>query len=115
MQVIAALDRKRDRIAERRKNLIGPWPHRHHDFARGDGALQGRQPPAGAGWFERSRIADEISPALAAEQRGVGLGEPAWVRHESGRWKMHGALEITGQMWLARGNCRSVQHLAGDA
>ena len=115
MQMVAALDLKRDRIAERRKNLIGPRPHRHHDVARGDGAFQRRHPPPSAGLFERSCVADQISPALAAEQRRIGLGQAAGIGHESRRRKMDRAAEIAGQMRLARRNRRGVENLARDA
>ncbi len=61
MQMIAALDAERDRIAERTKHQIGPRSERHHDFARDHRAVRPatRHPPVVL--FERSRIADDES------------------------------------------------------
>ena len=86
MQMIAALDVERDGIAERAKHEIGPRPHRHHDLARGRRALRRRRSASGRrSLFEGLGIADQKAAALAAEQRGIGLCQPAGIGNESGR------------------------------
>ena len=65
--------------------------------------------------FERSGVTNKVSPALAAEQRRIGFGQAAGIRHEARRRKMDCAAEIAGQMRLARNNRRRVQDLARDA
>src|SRR2546429_563741 len=88
MQMIAAFDGERDRIAERREDLIGPRSHRDNDVARRDRAFERRHAPTSAGLLERSCIADQIPPALVAEQRRIGFGQTAGIWNTSGRGKM---------------------------
>ena len=71
--------------------------------------------PAAGRLFERFRIACDETPALALEQRGIGLGQSAGVGNKSRRRKMDRAGEFTPQVGLAQLDRSVVEHLACDA
>src|ERR1700761_1303674 len=104
--MIAALHPKWDRIAERSERQIGPWPHRHDDFAGRERSLfRGEAPAPVAGLLQRARVTAEEASTLAAEQRGIGLRKSAWIGDETRRRKMDGAGKDAGKIWLALRDC----------
>src|SRR5262245_21089476 len=114
MQMVAALDVEWDGIAERFENLIRPRAHRHHDFARGDGALPRRKVPARARLLERARIADDKAAAPAAEQPSIGFGQSAGIGHEAGRGKEDRTGKIAAETGFKRADPLGVEDVAGD-
>ena len=84
MQMVAALDVERDRIAERGKDQVGPRPHRHHDFARHQRAFERRQAPAVRRTCSSVRASPTRKrPPLRPEKRRIGLGQSAGIGDEA--------------------------------
>ncbi len=114
MQMVSALDAKRDGISERTKHQVGPRPQRYHDFARDRRAMGAAHTPSAGVLFERSRIPDQKTPAVALEKRRIGLGQSTGIGDESGCRKMDRARELAGQIGLARSNGLAIENLAID-
>ena len=68
MTVIAALDRKRQRYAERTEQVRRPRPERDHDIAGIDRAGRRIDAPVRLGAMQRARIAGEDKPPSAAKR-----------------------------------------------
>src|SRR6185437_14214236 len=88
MQMVTALHRERDRIAERTEYQVGPRPERHHGLTCAHGAIPSIDAPSTGVLFQRTRLASEEASAPALEQRGIGLGQSTGVWNESGRRPM---------------------------
>src|SRR5215831_18656128 len=92
VQVVAALHRERDRIAERAEHEIRPRPERNDRLPRYSRSLRRRYPPASVGLvLQGSGIACNKAAALAPEQRCIGFRQPTRICHEAGLREMDGA------------------------
>src|SRR6185437_10057922 len=65
--------------------------------------------------LQRSRVAHDKPPALALEQRGIGLGEAAGIGHEARLAEMQRTGEITGEAWLTLGDRLRIEQATLDA
>ena len=91
MHVIAALDRHRDRIAQRRGHDIRPWPEANDRLARQQRPLLRLDAITGAGRPECLGVAAQKPAAALLEQRFVSLGQRQRVGNRGRVEIMHGA------------------------
>jgi len=84
MHVISALDRQRNVVAKRTKDVVRPGAERHDRLARRNRPVLGREAPAGSVLAEAPRISLQEVSALAYEQIGIGLRQHTGIGR---RWR----------------------------
>src|SRR6185437_2919322 len=112
MQVIAALDPKRNIVAERSKHEVGPRAQRDHGFARDDSARRSIHPPPARGLFKGARVADYEPAAFALEQCSIGLGQSAGIGNEARLRKIYCAAKLTAEIGLFQRDRLAIENIA---